>query len=288
MAWPILAVISAVCIATIDALTKRTLSHLTVFEMAASRLSFGLPFFLILLFFTPIPDLDRTFYLTLCAALPVEIIAFFLYMRAIQASPLSLTIPFLAFTPVFLILTGWLILGEQLSARGIVGIIFVVLGSYVLNLQEFKNGFWGPLCAIKREKGSGLMLIVAFLYSLTSAAGKKAIQHSGALFFGSFYFLILGLLVPGGLLAAQKVTWQSLKKVFYPGLCIGILMVIMVLSHMSAISRVEAAYMIATKRTSILFSVLYGAFLFKEKNIRERFWGAALMLTGVVIIAVCG
>lgn len=286
MLWLPLALISAASIATMDALTKRFLSHLTVFEMAAARLSFSLPLFLILLLFIPAPHLDTTFYLTVFLALPLEITAFFLYMRAIQASPLSLAIPFLSFTPVFLILTGRLILGEELSARGIWGIISVVLGSYVLNLRECKNGFLGPFWAIKREKGSWLMLIVAFLYALTSAMGKKAIQHSSVIFFGPFYFLMLGLIVPGGLLVTGKATWQGLKKVFYPGLCIGILMVIMVLSHMAAISRVEAAYMIAVKRTGILFSVLYGAFLFKEENIGERFWGAGLMLAGVVIIAV--
>lgn len=288
MIWLGLSLVCAASIATIDAFTKRFLAHLTVQEMAAARLLFGLPFFLILLFFIPVPHLDKTFYLTMGLALPVEIIAFFLYMRAIQVSPLSLSIPFLAFTPVFLILTGRVILGEQLNLKGIAGIIFVVLGSYVLNLREVRNGFWGPFNAIKREKGSWLMLIVAFLYALTAAAGKKAIQHSGAIFFGPFYFLVLGLLVSGGLLVSKQVTVRSLKKVFYPGLGIGVLMVIMVLSHMIAISRVPAAYMIATKRTSILFSVFYGAFLFKEENIKERFWGAVLMLVGVVVIAVWG
>lgn len=288
MFWLALAVVSAACIATIDTVTKRFLSHLTVFEMAVARLSFGLPFFLVLLLLIPVPALDRTFYLTLAAALPLEITAFFLYMRAIQVSPLSLSIPFLAFTPIFLVLTGRLILGEQLNLGGIAGIVFVFLGGYVLNLRGLKSGFLGPLRAIKKERGSWLMLIVAFLYALTSAAGKKAIQHSSAAFFGCFYFAILGLIVPGGLLAAGKVRWQGLKKVFYPGLCIGVLMVIMVLCHTAAISRVEAAYMIATKRSSILFSVLYGAFLLKEENIGERFWGAVLMVMGVIVIAVWG
>ncbi len=288
MLWLLLAVVSAASIATIDAITKRFLSHLTVFEMAVARLLFGLPFFSVLLFFIPKPSPDRTFYLTLSAALPAEITAFFLYMRAIQVSPLSLTVPFLAFTPVFLILTGKLILGEDLGVWGVLGIISVVLGSYALNLREVKNGFWGPFYAIKKEKGSWLMLIVAILYAFTSAMGKKAIQHSSALFFGFFYFIILGLLVPGGLLVTKKARMQSLKNVFYPGLCIGILMVIMVASHMVAISHVEAAYMIAAKRTSILFSVLYGGLLFKEENIKERFWGAALMLVGVMVIATWG
>ncbi|MDI6790665.1 MAG: DMT family transporter [Thermodesulfobacteriota bacterium] len=188
MLWLVLALISAASIATVDALTKRFLSHLTVFEMAAARLSFSLPLFLILLFFIPVPHLDTTFYLTVLLALPLEITAFFLYMRAIQASPLSLAIPFLSFTPVFLILTGRLILGEELSARGILGIISVVLGSYVLNLRECKNGFLGPFGAIKREKGSWLMLMWPFYMRLPLPWAKRPYNTPAPFFLVLFTF----------------------------------------------------------------------------------------------------
>jgi drug/metabolite transporter (DMT)-like permease len=42
--------------------------------------------------------------------------------------------------------------------------------------------------------------------------------------------------------------------------------------------------MISIKRTSSIFSVLYGHFLFKEKNIRERLIGAIIMLVGAALI----
>ncbi|MCK4555658.1 MAG: hypothetical protein KAT83_03550 [Candidatus Aenigmarchaeota archaeon] len=46
-----------------------------------------------------------------------------------------------------------------------------------------------------------------------------------------------------------------------------------------------AAYVIAVKRTNTLFSVVFGAIFFKEKNIRGRLLGAALMVLGVAIIS---
>ncbi len=284
----LLALVSAGCIATVDALTKRYTSHLTVSEMAAARLFFGIPFFVVLLFFAPAPHLERSFFLIVLCLVPLETTAFFLYMRAIQVSPLSLTVPFLAFTPVFLVLTGWMILGEQLNTQGIVGIAFVAFGSYVLNLTEARHGMLGPFRAIGREKGSVLMLAVSLLYAFTSALGKKAILQSNALFFGCFYYLLLGTIICGGLFATRRVGWRSLKRVARPGLCIGVLMVFSVLAHMTAISLMAAAYMIAIKRTSILFSIVYATLLFKEENIRERFWGALLMVTGVFIIALAG
>jgi len=55
-------------------------------------------------------------------------------------------------------------------------------------------------------------------------------------------------------------------------------------AHMAAIAQVEAAYMIAIKRLSLLFGVLYGAWWFGEQNIRERLAGAAIMIAGVFLI----
>lgn len=288
MHWFFPALASAAAIATVDAVTKRFLSHLTTFEMAAIRLGSGLPFFLVLLFFIPIPTLDVSFFSTVLILLPVEITAYFLYMRAIRVSPLSLTVPFLAFTPVFLILTGRLILDEQIGLYGILGVSAVAAGGYILNLKETKYGWLGPVYAIGREEGSWLMLIVSLLYSFTAVMGKRAIEYSSAAFFGCFYFVLLGTIVPGGLLISRKVAWSKCSNYLFPGILIGVFMSIMVLCHMTAISLVEAAYMIAIKRTSILFSVIYAAVLFREQNIGQRFWGALLMLAGVIIIAVFG
>jgi len=66
---------------------------------------------------------------------------------------------------------------------------------------------------------------------------------------------------------------------------LGLVMAAMVVSHFLAISMVQAVYMISLKRTSILFGVLYGAFLFKEEKIGERLVGALIMIIGVFLIA---
>ena len=47
-------------------------------------------------------------------------------------SPLSLTVPYLAFTPVLLIFTSYILLGETLAAQGIAGVMVVTLGGYFL------------------------------------------------------------------------------------------------------------------------------------------------------------
>ena len=67
---------------------------------------------------------------------------------------------------------------------------------------------------------------------------------------------------------------------------VGVLMAVMVVTHFLAISMVEAAYMIAVKRTSLLFGILYGALLFREANLGRNLAAGVLMIAGVALVAV--
>ena len=133
------------------------------------------------------------FVLVVVILLSLEVLATFLYMKGIKLSPLSVSLPFLSFTPVFIILTGYFLLGERVSLYGAIGIGLVVMGSYIINLPLAKTGILEPIKAIKKEKGSFLLLQVALLYSITSVLGKKGLLLTDPWWFSSFYFTLLGI-----------------------------------------------------------------------------------------------
>jgi len=284
--WVLLSLISAFTLATSDALTKKALTDSNEYLVAWFRLLFSLPLLLFLYIFVPIPKLDIEFYKAFVLALPLEIIAMVLYIKALRISPLSLTLPFLALTPVFLILISYLIIGEKVSFQGSMGIIFLAAGSYTLNIHEMQRGIFEPFKAIVKEKGSFLMVGVALIYSVTSSLGKMAIVHSSPLFFGVTYFIAVTVIFAPIALWMGKTDLKSFiaggqfKGLFFPGIFYSV----MIASHMIAISLTKVAYMISLKRTSLLIGVMYGYFFFKEKNIGERLSGAVLMLIGFVMI----
>lgn len=288
MLWFPLALIAALCTASNDALAKRFFSDLSAFEMGFIRLLYALPYLIIGLFVIPWPEVDRTFWICIAVCLPLELVALLSYMRAIKVSPLSLTLPFLAFTPAFVILTGYILLGEVLTLYGVLGIFMIVFGSYVLNISHGKEGRFGPFKAIFREQGSWLMLLTAFLYSFAATLGKLAILHSSPEFFGVTYFplLLLLLLCLFPLMPQSKL--GNLVKRPMPGIISGLFLAGMVFSHTLAISLVEAAYMLSVKRSNILIGVLLGAIFFKEEDIPKRFLGAAIMMIGVIFIGTLG
>jgi len=284
--WVLLSIISAFTLATSDALTKKALTDSNEYLVAWFRLLFSLPLLLFLYIFIPIPKLDIDFYKAFVLALPLEIIAMVLYIKALRISPLSLTLPFLALTPVFLILISYLITGEKVSFRGSMGIIFLAAGSYTLNIHEMRRGIFEPFKAIVKEKGSVLMVGVALIYSVTSSLGKMAIVHSSPLFFGVTYFIAVTVIFAPIALWMGKTELKSFiaggqfKGLFFPGIFYSV----MIASHMIAISLTKVAYMISLKRTSLLIGIMYGYFFFKEKNIGERLSGAVLMFIGFVMI----
>jgi len=64
----------------------------------------------------------------------------------------------------------------------------------------------------------------------------------------------------------------------------GISFSVMAATHMAAMSLTKVAYMISVKRLSLIIGIIYGYVLFREENIKTRFLGAVLMLTGFVMV----
>jgi len=203
-------------------------------------------------------------------------------MKAIRLSPLSLCIPFMALSPVFIIIIAFIFLDERPGPAGIAGIMMIAAGAYLLNASASRYGALGPIKAIAKEPGALLMTVVALIYSITSTLGKVAIEHSSPLFFGFFYPLVLtsALTVYAGARGKLKGVTSFPLRFLLIGLCTAT----MVMSHYMALSGTQVAYMISVKRTSLIFSVIYGKIVFNEERIRERLLGSVIMMAGVVLI----
>lgn len=288
MHWLAISLVCAFCLASSDAASKHWLRSAGTREMIVVRL--GLSGLLL----TPwvltfdLPPLPLPFWAWMAALMPLEVVAMLMYMRAIRDYPLALTMPYLAFTPVLVVLSGWLILGETVSIAGLFGILLVVAGSWLLNFEHRKRlspaTLIHPLKAIIVNPGSRLMLATAAIYSVTSVGGKAAMQWMPAQMFGAFYFAVLGALT---LILVAITRPRSLRVSRFgalPLLIVSGFMAVMVIAHFMALAQVEAAYMIAAKRTSLLFGMLYGALLFGERQLGRHLLAGMLMVAGVAAI----
>ncbi len=288
MDWLALALVCAFSLASADAATKRWLADYRPSQGVMVRFGYAALFLLPLALWRPLPPVEPAFWGWVAALVPLELVAMWLYVRAISESPLSLTVPYLAFTPVFVVGTGYLILGETVSPLGFTGILLVVAGAWLLNAEHARGGgpwFWvRPFRAILRERGSRHMLLVAVIYAATAAMGKQAMGYASPESFGPFYFSLLGVVAVAALVATRRAPATLLTRRPGPHLLVGALMALMVVTHFEALARVETAYMIAVKRTSLLFGIVYGYLWFGEQRLGEKLAAGGVMVAGVVLI----
>lgn len=286
--WLLLSLLTALAVSSQEAFTKKFFSHLSSYEMSAYQLIYSLPLFWIVLPWVHVPPLDMTFLWAFLASIPLNGIAFILHMLAIKLSPLSLTLPYLAFTPVFMIFTGFIFLDETPNIFGIGGIFCICIGSYILNLSSEKWTLFGPFRFFLKETGSWVMLIVAFLYSFAAVIGKVAILHSSPMFFSVSFFSVFNMLMIIFLLTIRKIRLKIILQEPLKGSLVGCFLFAHIVLHGFAVSMVTAAYMISVKRLSVLFGIIYGWILFKEKNIMIRLSGAFFMVAGAMLIILKG
>jgi uncharacterized membrane protein len=282
--WIFYALLCAFFLALCDLCTKKFCASHSGLEIAFARTGLAVPVLWIFTAMEGFPAIDPRIWSVYVIAAPLELAAILLYIRAISLSPLSLTVPFLSFTPVFLLLTSPVILGEFPQPAGIAGIILIVCGAYLLNAGAFREGLSAPVRALARERGPLLMLLVALLYSVTANFGKMGVLYSSVTFFPASYFSLIALAYAVMLLRAGR-----LGAVLTPRLMLtGVLSAVMLTFHMMAVKLVLVSYMIAVKRTSLLFGILFGTLLLGEGGAKERIIAGLVMVAGILAIAFLG
>jgi uncharacterized membrane protein len=287
MGWFWLSLGSAYFMATEQMFSKLLLKKNDPWSTAWLMCSLSLPFLAPALWGQPSIHVGKELLLLLAVLMPLEITAYYLYLSAIQIAPLSLTIPFMAFTPVFTIITAWIFLGETVSLKGLAGIILVCSGGYILQADQLKFGVFAPIKAAFINRGSRYMIMVALIYSLTSTLGKVGVQITAPLWFGFIYMGLLSIIFTAIQCFRMKYRKATLHLKGRYGLWAGfggLTMALMMAFHYLAIQKAPVSYMISVKRTSLLFAVLYGWIVFREGLIRFRLAGGLVMLGGIWFI----
>ncbi|MFH1474150.1 MAG: EamA family transporter [Candidatus Aenigmatarchaeota archaeon] len=285
MFWIVTALFTAFASATKDYISKQTMKKADHYLTTWSLMTLTLPFLAFALIFVGIPQTTLFFWFVALIAAIVYIVSVLLYMKAISISPLSLTLPMLAFTPIFMLLTGPLILGEFPNPVGIIGIISIVVGAYVLNIKEIKKSILHPFIYLVKERGPVLMLGVSALWSITATSIKYLINSSNV-FFGVFSeYLIAAIIFSLFVFLTKRVRFSEVKKNFKNLTGIGFFMALSEVSLSYTFTMTLAVYAIAVKRTSILIGSFYGFKFFKEGNVLQRVLGSVFMLLGIILMA---
>ena len=212
-------------------------------------------------------------------------LAVLFYNMALKESDVSLSVPIISFTPLFLLFLSPLILNEIPTAYGILGVILVVFGAYTLQISKRSDGALAPFKALFSQRGPQYMLAVALIYGVTSNYDKVGILNSSPIFWvGTIALLRSVFLGVFYIVERSRGKIRLDKKLVSGSILAGLASLILLVCQMTAVKYGPVAYVISIKRFSMVLATLYGCLVLKEDGFKERTLGTLIMFCGLVII----
>ncbi len=256
--------------------------------------------FMLLLNLTSLPLLLPVFLLILPEIyLPLEIVPYLLVSglaetvyflglsKAYESGDLSIVYPVARSSPVFVTIAAAVFLGETISMTGLLGILVIFIGVYILHLKGIT---WEDLVAPVRYlmSGSSRYAVIAALgttvYSITDKLGVTTVDPL-------LYSFWLGFSVTGmmTIVTLRRKGFKAIRDEFSSPLKVsfaGLLMRGGYMLVLYAMSIAPVSYILALRQISVVLGALMGVAFLGENYGRVRIMGSAVIFVGVFILGV--
>jgi drug/metabolite transporter (DMT)-like permease len=285
--WFLLALLTALVHGLHSVYVKAYGESVNQYLVVWGTFAFSVPVFAAALWMNGLPAVGEDFWWAASLSVGANLVAWPLFVRSVQISELSLVMPLLSFTPVFILGVEYVLLGATPGAYGLAGILAIVFGAYVLNIQPDKSGPLEPLKSLASDRGAVFMCAVAAIWSLSATAEKITVTSSSPVFYLTVLTGALTCLFWPFVQVKLENPISEVRRTTPVLMGLGGLFALMAILQMSAIELTPLVnYVIAIKRSGMLVSVVFGWLLFSEKNILFRSAGAGMMVVGVILIRV--
>lgn len=212
-------------------------------------------------------------------------IVHFVYWMLLSSSytyaDLSLVYPIARSAPLFVALLAVLFFDEHLSTIGIIGILSVMGGVYLLTIGGSRFNSW----SIFRNKG----VIFAFLTALAVTA-YSLIDKQGAQFFPPTLYVWLenavSLIPLSSIIFHSKrdkilPEWRENKWIILISGFLGLLSYSLIILVMQTF---QVSYVVAIRQVSVVFGVILGGTILHEKNMKKRLLASIMIFIGLFLI----
>jgi drug/metabolite transporter (DMT)-like permease len=228
--------------------------------------------------------------MALCAVLAVA--GNVLLVAALQTADLSILGPVNAYKSVIGLVLGVIVIGERPTAMGMAGILLILLGSAMVAERGAGEPRRNAFVAFFRERGIQLRFAALALAAAEAVLLKKAILLSSPLMtfvlWSTFGLPIAALAILVLLKGRTRREIHLVRENFSTYVWLGTTTLIMELSTIYTLGRLQVGYSLALFQMSTLISVFLGYTYFNEKDIRKRLLGSVVMTAGAVMIVVFG
>jgi uncharacterized membrane protein len=243
-----------------------------------------LPVFILLLKDWSLPISALPFIITSAVA---ETIYFLALSRAYDAGDLSVVYPVARSAPLFVAVTSAIFLGDPLSTAGLVGILLVLAGVYILHLKSLRlSSLLEPLRSFKGP-AFGFALIAAVGTTVYSLSDKAAVTRVDPILYNLWLEVAISLFLAPIVLRSRgwgniQTEWRNTwRRITIAGALMrgGYLLVLV------AMTLAPVGYLLAFRQISVVLGALLGLTLLGEGYGAPRTFGSAIIFAGVYLIA---
>ena len=211
------------------------------------------------------------------------------FNQAIKISEISIVGPLMTLTPGAAVIIEWVLLSDNPSGTGFLGIVLLSVGSYFLGLNPAKTGWFGPLLLIFTHPGGRLSLIASLCFASASTFGREAIGLSDSLSFAVMVSIINPLVLFCMFTLQHRYFYREIlgglnRQYLLALLSLGLLFALMRIADQIALGMALASYVMAVKRMAGVFTVIIGHIMFREERLSLKLLGSVIMVSGVWVM----
>jgi len=289
MIWFAIALLSAFLSAFAAITQKKVLFNFGALEfsflLSLVNLVFSIPFF----FFIDYGTINSFNLLVLFIKSVIGVGAFFCVMLSLKNLEISNALPLLALTPGFIAVFAFIFLGEALKTAEVVGLIILMLGTYILESGNSTKIIF-PFSILLKSKYHRFVILALLLFTASSILDKllliklnlspislTAFQHIYfAIMFSIIFFVFRKKTEPlPNITNKINLGWIALISVLTIGYRY---------TQVVAIGLASVALVLAVKRTSVFWATIIGGKIFSDKDLLKRSIAAVLILVGAILI----
>jgi drug/metabolite transporter (DMT)-like permease len=206
--------------------------------------------------------------------------------RAYRGGDLSVIYPLCQTSMIYVPIWGVSLLGERLSATGLIGIFMVIAGAYSIQMQSFSlDQIFRPFRDL-RSRPVQAALAAGFIYSIGSIAEKVGVKNYSPFYFTYYLVLFMFVLMSVNLCRSRyrSQILPELREHWGLILISGPVMMASFLTFRYGLNLSPVSYAVPVRQISIMIGVVIGILFLGESSGRIRLFSALLILAGAVVI----
>jgi len=206
--------------------------------------------------------------------------------RAYKGGDLSVVYPLSQSSMIYVPIWGVALLGERLSVQGVSGILLVIFGTFLVQMQEITLA---ELARPFRDLSSPSVraaLLAGFIYSIGSIAEKTGVRHYSPFYFT--YFLVFSMLLLMSVNLSRpkyrRLIVAELRENWRLILISGPVVMTSFLTFRYGLNLAPVGYAVPVRQVSIMVGVLIGILFLRESFGRIRLASALFIVAGAILI----